>query len=51
MMKSYLQRFSVGIAKTMRSIDMFGKHITLTYNSEDQFKTHFGGVCTLICKI
>ena len=51
MTKSYLQRFSIGIIKTIRSIDMFGKQITLTYNNEDQFKTHFGGFCTLICKI
>jgi len=47
-MKSLLQRITIQVASTVRSIDSFGKPINLTYNRDNKFKTYLGGSWSLL---
>ena len=47
-MKSLLQKLTHQVSNTVRSIDRFGIPINLTYNKNNKFKTHFGGVWSLL---
>jgi ribulose bisphosphate carboxylase small subunit len=49
--KSFLAKLSDGIMKSIKSFDEYGNPIALTYDRETEFKTHFGGFCTLLLKI
>jgi len=42
--KSPLKRFSEGIMNSIRSCDRYGNPVNLTYERDNEFKTHFGGV-------
>ena len=39
------------IAETIKSADLYGKQITMTYKGEDSFKTTYGGVISLFIKL
>ena len=33
----------------LRGMDIYGKSISLTYNGDDKYKTHIGGIASIIC--
>ena len=49
--RSFLTKYSKGIMKSVKSFDMYGNPIRLTYDRETEFKTHLGGLCTLLLRI
>ena len=46
-----IRTFFAYIADTIRSGDLYGKQITMTYKGEDSFKTTYGGIISLFIKL
>ncbi|CAI2385440.1 unnamed protein product [Moneuplotes crassus] len=51
MAKSFLRRISSVFTDRIKGFDMYPKVITFTYKGEDEFKTLFGGIISVIIKV